>query len=368
MTDEPPPEARRRERRRSDGSAAVPSARRSPTALLAVLLAPACAACDVPLDQPTRGAVCRRCWDAIVPFTPPLCRRAAIRCRPGASLSVADGACARAAAAAASALAAARAIGAYDGSLRAIVHALKYERRPIAGAAAGARCMREARRGAAGGRRPRRAGAAAPRRAHGRAASTRRRSSARHLGAADGRRAARVRGDAVADGPAGGAAARERARTPSRCAARRGVSTGCDDRAGRRCEHDRRDAGGVRARAAGGGRARGPRAYGSASRVSTALNDVGRDLVLGALAVEPQPAGRRRLAPVALADARQQRRSRSYRSRAGRLAPQPRSRARCRAGWSGPAPAGTAGSRAATRHRGPALRRRRCSTRGSDRR
>ena len=42
--------------------------------------------------------------------------------------------------------------------------------------------------------------------------------------------------------------------------------------AGRRCEHDRRDAGRVRAGAEGGGERRGARAYRSASRAATALN------------------------------------------------------------------------------------------------
>ena len=36
-------------------------------------LAPACAACQRPLDEPTRGPVCHGCWAAIVPITPPCC-------------------------------------------------------------------------------------------------------------------------------------------------------------------------------------------------------------------------------------------------------------------------------------------------------
>ena len=94
--------------------------------LLAVLLAPACAACDHPLDRPTRGPVCDACWQAIKPFTPPLCdvcgdprpswRTGAVefntcrRCRDRHHL-VSHG----------------RAIGEYDGPLRAIIHALKYD-------------------------------------------------------------------------------------------------------------------------------------------------------------------------------------------------------------------------------------------------
>jgi len=95
-------------------------------AFLSVLLAPICAACDHPLDEPMRGPVCPACWQAIERFTPPLCevcgdprlswRTSAVefntcpRCRAGHHL-VSHG----------------RAIGEYDGSLRAIIHALKYD-------------------------------------------------------------------------------------------------------------------------------------------------------------------------------------------------------------------------------------------------
>lgn len=100
----------------------TPSASRLPTNLLqraaetflrpladgavAVVLAPICAACRTPLDEPTRGAVCARCWAAIDPAAyfdrwglPPLIEHAA-------------------------------AIGPYEETLRAIVQALKYDRRP----------------------------------------------------------------------------------------------------------------------------------------------------------------------------------------------------------------------------------------------
>lgn len=94
-------------------------------ALLSVVLAPTCAACERPLDEPTRGPVCGACWASIKWFTPPLCEtcgdplpswrdvgpdaRRCPRCRRGSHV-VAQG----------------RAIGEYDGSLREIVHALKY--------------------------------------------------------------------------------------------------------------------------------------------------------------------------------------------------------------------------------------------------
>ena len=41
--------------------------------VLAVLLAPCCAACRRPLESPTGGPVCATCWRAILPITPPVC-------------------------------------------------------------------------------------------------------------------------------------------------------------------------------------------------------------------------------------------------------------------------------------------------------
>src|SRR5437588_574986 len=43
--------------------------------LLAVVLAPPCAACGRILDEPTRGGVCPACWRSIQPITPPVCDR-----------------------------------------------------------------------------------------------------------------------------------------------------------------------------------------------------------------------------------------------------------------------------------------------------
>jgi ComF family protein len=89
-------------------------------------VAPRCVACDEPLDEPTSGPVCSRCWRSIHPLTPPLCNRCGdalpswrtaslplllcTRCRRGPSH-----------------ISHARAVGPYEGALRAIVHALKYE-------------------------------------------------------------------------------------------------------------------------------------------------------------------------------------------------------------------------------------------------
>ncbi len=93
-------------------------------ALLAVVLAPPCLACQQALPQPTRGPVCADCWRSIVGLTPPLCERcgdpllrvrvggeswSCERCRTHPGL-----------------ITCARAVGVYDGALRAIVHGLKY--------------------------------------------------------------------------------------------------------------------------------------------------------------------------------------------------------------------------------------------------
>ena len=80
--------------------------RRLLNAVLSALIAPPCAVCGRILDDPLDGAVCGSCWDAIIPRWPCF---------------------------ALPAIASARAIGPYDGILREVVHALKYDgRRSIA--------------------------------------------------------------------------------------------------------------------------------------------------------------------------------------------------------------------------------------------
>jgi ComF family protein len=78
---------------------------------LALLLAPPCAICDRVLDRPLSGAVCAGCWNAISP-------------RPCAfSLHL---------------ISRAGAIGDYEGTLREVIHVLKYDgRRSVAPPLAG---------------------------------------------------------------------------------------------------------------------------------------------------------------------------------------------------------------------------------------
>lgn len=92
--------------------------------LVRLLLAPVCVACRCPLDRPLARAVCDTCWFAIDPIAEPSCARCGdvldwrltdplcVRCRqrpPRFTL--------------------ARSAGRYDGSLRQLVHAFKYDGR-----------------------------------------------------------------------------------------------------------------------------------------------------------------------------------------------------------------------------------------------
>jgi len=74
-------------------------------ALAAVFLAPDCAACGEPLDRPTAGPVCAGCWASILRFPAHDPRRAR------------------------GPIACSRAVGPYEGRLRDIVHAFKYDKR-----------------------------------------------------------------------------------------------------------------------------------------------------------------------------------------------------------------------------------------------
>ena len=96
--------------------------------LISVVVAPVCAACQQALAEPSRGPVCRECWGRIVLFAPPLCRRCGDPLPSWRVISLETATCPRCRRHPAE-VSVSRAIGAYEGSLRAIVHALKYEGR-----------------------------------------------------------------------------------------------------------------------------------------------------------------------------------------------------------------------------------------------
>jgi ComF family protein len=73
-------------------------------ALLAAVLAPRCAACSASLEHPTRGPVCATCWEEVEGLT-------AVACPAQASIDRS------------------RSAGRYDGALRQIIHAFKYQGR-----------------------------------------------------------------------------------------------------------------------------------------------------------------------------------------------------------------------------------------------
>jgi ComF family protein len=119
-------------------------ARQVANGLLAALLSPACAVCARVLDAPSGGPVCESCWRAVSFLTPPLCDRCGYplpaassrstlprrdRCRACSLFVHVDRA---------------RALGAYDGALRDMLHVLKYDDRrslaPRLGALVRSRC------------------------------------------------------------------------------------------------------------------------------------------------------------------------------------------------------------------------------------
>jgi ComF family protein len=97
-------------------------------AVLAVVFAPSCAVCEALLEHPTAGPICQRCWGAILPLTPPLCQTCGDPLATWRVIDIQAELCPRCRRRR-SAIEQARAIGAYDGPLRTIVHALKYEGR-----------------------------------------------------------------------------------------------------------------------------------------------------------------------------------------------------------------------------------------------
>ena len=96
-------------------------------AALSVLLAPCCATCGDVLARPLAGAVCPACWARVARFSPPLC---AVCGEPLPSARGAPAGRCRVCSVALGAATVARAVGAFDGALAEVVHALKYACRP----------------------------------------------------------------------------------------------------------------------------------------------------------------------------------------------------------------------------------------------
>ena len=91
-------------------------------ALVSALLAPSCAVCDTVLDDVCGGCVCERCWRSLVRIVPPVCDRCGDPlARPGTPCAT----CAYRS----NVVDRSRAVGEYDGVLRDVVHALKYQGR-----------------------------------------------------------------------------------------------------------------------------------------------------------------------------------------------------------------------------------------------
>jgi ComF family protein len=104
------------------------AARTAFDAVLAVVFAPQCASCARPLEAPTQGCICSACWQSIRPLTPPLCAYCGDPLPSWRVISVPAAACARCRRAPRQ-VSRTRSVGSYEGTLRAIVHALKYDGR-----------------------------------------------------------------------------------------------------------------------------------------------------------------------------------------------------------------------------------------------
>jgi ComF family protein len=95
---------------------------------IARLFEPPCAACGRPVQHPLAGAVCDACWASIPVLTPPFCEACGDPLPSWRVWSAAEGRCPRCRRTP-RAIDRARAAGAYDGALREILHALKYDGR-----------------------------------------------------------------------------------------------------------------------------------------------------------------------------------------------------------------------------------------------
>ncbi|HYN09117.1 MAG TPA: ComF family protein [Vicinamibacterales bacterium] len=92
-----------------------------------VLLAPACAACEDILTRPLAGPICETCWREVPRLAAPTC----VRCGDALVEWRRDGPLCARCRRQPSRLTIARSAGRYDGSLRHIVHAFKYQGRRV---------------------------------------------------------------------------------------------------------------------------------------------------------------------------------------------------------------------------------------------
>jgi ComF family protein len=95
---------------------------------LARVFAPPCAACGGTILRPLDGAVCDTCWASLITFTAPLCLGCGDPLPPWRQAARADGRCPRCRRRSRP-LSRQISVGPYEGTLRAVVHALKYDRR-----------------------------------------------------------------------------------------------------------------------------------------------------------------------------------------------------------------------------------------------
>jgi ComF family protein len=106
-------------------------------ALIAVAIAPRCAACKAVLEHPLQGPVCASCWLSLPTLRPPLCRTCGGMLPSWRTISLHTERC-PACRRRPSFVDCGRAAGAYEGALREIVHAFKYEGRRTIGTRLGA--------------------------------------------------------------------------------------------------------------------------------------------------------------------------------------------------------------------------------------
>jgi ComF family protein len=97
-------------------------------ALLTVLIAPECASCGRVLDTPTSGPVCDGCWAATSRTIGPVCDACGDPLASWRVVTPTEGVCRRCRVAP-PAFDRGRAAGEYDGTLREIIHAFKYDGR-----------------------------------------------------------------------------------------------------------------------------------------------------------------------------------------------------------------------------------------------